>query len=286
MKPIRFLPSEHAPVALGIDQPWTEAARWWSEAELTASGRHALGLILHDLELTPSDEVLVTTSTGLGNVSACVTSTIFNHAKPARVWTPATRAVLVIHEFGIPHPQLPKLATECHSRGIALIEDCAHTLASVGAMGQVGMAGDYALASLPKVCGLPGGGLVRGLRRTRVTDSASRSQNMAITQLRAQLRSHLATLGANAERRRMLAREVTDLLGSTGARAVHNVEPGVVPWFLPVHVADPEAVTARARRDFACECGLWHGSDVVVLPLHERLQPEDVHRYVDLLQEP
>ena len=57
------------------------------------------------------------------NVSSCVTSTVFNHCKPSRVSSANTRAVLVIHEFGVPYPQIAALREFCDSRSIPLIED-------------------------------------------------------------------------------------------------------------------------------------------------------------------
>lgn len=70
---------------------------------------------------------------------------------------PNTRAVVAPHYFGLPQP-MSDLRAWCDRTGIALIEDCAHSLFGIAAERDVGRWGDLAIASLTKFLPLPEGG--------------------------------------------------------------------------------------------------------------------------------
>jgi len=114
------------------------------------SGRRAIAAVLASLALKPADEVYISNSTGQTYISSCVTCTVFNFCQPTRVLTKNTRAILVIHEYGIPHPDLRDLVSEGRERGIPVIEDCAHSMDSTVDGRPIGCFGDYAVYSLSK----------------------------------------------------------------------------------------------------------------------------------------
>lgn len=64
-------------------------------------------------------------------------------------------AVVAVHYFGVPQ-DFRALRTLCDEHGVALVEDCAHTL-----FGPVGGTGDFAIGSLRKFYPLFDGGAVR-----------------------------------------------------------------------------------------------------------------------------
>lgn len=68
-------------------------------------------------------------------------------------------ALLVPHYFGVPR-DLAVIRAFCDVRGIALIEDCAHTFFGLAGDRPVGMWGDAVIASLPKFFPGPDGGLL------------------------------------------------------------------------------------------------------------------------------
>ena len=71
--------------------------------------------------------------------------------------TKRTRAVYVIHHFGIARP-LRALARWCHERSLLLIEDCALALFAQSEDGSVGSAGDASIYSFRKTLPVPDGG--------------------------------------------------------------------------------------------------------------------------------
>lgn len=70
---------------------------------------------------------------------------------------PRTRAILVTHYFGFPQ-RLEAVKALCERHGLALIEDCAHTLFSADGPTPLGLAGDFAVYSLRKTLPLPHAG--------------------------------------------------------------------------------------------------------------------------------
>lgn len=163
------------------------------------NGRSAMAAILQSLGLTPNDEILVTNSFGGTYVSSCVTCTIFNTCKPSRVLTEATRAIFVIHEYGVPHPGIAPLLATARNRRIPLIEDCAHTLDSRHGGIPVGNRGDFAIYSLPKVLPMPTGGILSGPKASQATPWHDAHIS---TQLRNQFFDLLPRLNEYTQRRR------------------------------------------------------------------------------------
>ncbi len=135
---------------------------WAQRRRFTPSGRAALDLVLEDLALRPEDDVLITNSSGQTWISACVTCIVFNYCRPSRVLTDRTRAIVVIHEYGYPHPGLAELLGVARERGIPLIEDCAQSLDSRLDGRPLGSFGDAAIFSLPKVLPVAAGGVLVG----------------------------------------------------------------------------------------------------------------------------
>jgi len=127
------------------------------------NGKKAISVILSALDLQPYDEIYITNSSGQTYISSCVTCTIFNYCQPTRVFTDSTRAILIIHEYGVPHPRTFELIAEGKKREIPVIEDCAHTYDSQADNGQcVGTLGDYTIYSLPKIFPVISGGILSG----------------------------------------------------------------------------------------------------------------------------
>ena len=234
---------------------------------LTSSGRKAIALILEECRLKPSDEVLVVTTFNKPNVSSCVTSTIFNYCKPSRVLSNSTRAVLVIHEFGVPHPQIGELRSLCDAREIPLIEDCAHSVDSRWPDGSiVGSVGDYVIYSLPKIFPIASGGVVFGLGHRPDMDAEERR---IVESFSANLSDFWNLLPLFSARRKRLLRRASSALAD-GLRLVADPSENITPWFLPVLVVEP-ATAMRYLHGQGIECALWHGSNIIVLPLHQYL---------------
>jgi dTDP-4-amino-4,6-dideoxygalactose transaminase len=200
MIPRRRLPLAWADFATAVSAIWLDAATADAEvaafetefaaflgvphALATASGRDALCLIVDALGLAAGDEIVVPAYTlgellpllaerGLQAVPADIEPETFNlsiAAVQSRLG-PATRAILVLHEFGAPC-DVPAIVAMAAARGIAVIEDCAHAPGASIAGRPVGSFGDAALFSLESNKALAAFG--GGVAATRRPDLAAR----------------------------------------------------------------------------------------------------------------
>lgn len=127
----------------------------------TSSGRAALHAALKQMQLAPGSSVLVPSyhcPTMVAPVLQAGLTPMFYPIGPdglplLNAMPPSDRrhhgAMIVAHLFGIPR-SLNKVQEWCWSRGVLLIEDCAHSYFGWAGDRPVGQWGDYATASLTK----------------------------------------------------------------------------------------------------------------------------------------
>ena len=165
-------------------------------AAVVSSGRRGMTLILEHLGVGEGDEVIVPAYTlkdlipliqGLGAAAVpadidAETMNLSAEAVAARL-TPRTRAILALHIFGAPC-EIDRIAALARDRGVALIEDCAHSLGSTVNGRQTGTFGTAAFFSFEttKPLNTFGGGMVlsgdEGLIEAVRAESASGTPNL------------------------------------------------------------------------------------------------------------
>lgn len=168
-------------------------------------GRVALSAILKALGVGPGDEVATQAFTCVAvpeGISACGATPLYIDTEPDGVnmdpvslgerLTPATKAIVVQHTFGIPAELTPimRLAEE---RGVPVVEDCCHTYASTYGGRTVGSFGRAAFYSFewgkPIVCGIGGSavtddpGLHEGIERQWLAMTERRGAGLAKLQV-------------------------------------------------------------------------------------------------------
>lgn len=267
----------------------------------TPRGRDAIVLALQAEGLAPTDHVCVITTSGRGCISPCVRWAL-GRCQWGRQPEERTRAVLLIHEWGVPHPDTEAIASACRRRGWVLIEDCAHAFATALWSGAVGRAGDWATYSMPKFTPLPAGGLLRAppalapsLDRfpalTRAV--AGRERNHEVPHgscLRGpgparapvwpdswerELKLFLAGIADTARERRATWHEIVAAASLLGGSAAVPLPPDAVPWRLPLRVgAIHRLVGALAGRGVAAEAcvHVW----AALVPCDPREAPPEV----------
>lgn len=135
----------------------------------TTSGRAAILLALEVFGIGPGDSVLLPTY----HCPTMVAPTALRGATPMfypidAVGTPNlawletqdlrhVRVMLAAHYFGAPQP-MGSIREWCGSRGIALIEDCAHAMFGLSGKRPIGAWGNIAICSLTKFFPVPEGG--------------------------------------------------------------------------------------------------------------------------------
>lgn len=249
-------------------------------ALFTEDGRTALSFILKHLKLSRKDEVHITTTFDFPNVSSCVTCTVFNYCKPSRVLTKNTRAALVIHEFGVPHPQMKQLQKICRQKNIPLIEDCAHTLNSAIDGKQVGTWGDWVVCSFQKIFPVRHGGIL--LSRNPVKGFPDKQYGLQ-REVSGLISPFINTLQDISKKRRDVYCHLTMEAEKYGLKLLFKARENVTPWFFPVHVPYVH-VMMDAAHQAGVECALWHGTDMVVFPCHQYLAESHIKRIGEVMK--
>ncbi len=252
---IRVLPLDelegHPRPAVGTTE--RDPLSWAPHRRFTPSGRSALDTVLRSLALEPGDDVLITNSSGQTYISPCVTCIVFNHCRPSRVLTDRTRAIVVIHEYGHPHPQLGKLCETARDRGIPLIEDCAYSFDSTLDGVPLGSFGDFAVFSLSKVLPVSAGGVL-------VATDGDLPVASDHAETEAAYREHVPALPEYSRRRRQNYEAVRNRFDELPL--LFDAGPGVTPFF--VGLLTPDAQEIR-RRSSAIEWGSTLRDDLLLV---------------------
>ena len=267
------------------------------EAELTAylgarhclgvaSGTDALELALLAVGCRPGDEIVTAANAGFYASAAALsaglrvryadvdeTTLALSAASVEAALTPATRAVVVTHLYGL-LAEVEAIVALCRGRGVAVVEDCAQAAGARRggrAAGTFGDAGTFSFYPTKNLAALgDGGAIVTGrddvaesVRRLRQYGwegkyrvAAPHGRNSRLDELQAAvLRVRLPRLDAWNERRRAIAsRYRAALPGGTG-RLVGGVGDEYVAHLAVALVEDREGVRARLQ-----EAGI--GTDV------------------------
>lgn len=249
-------------------------------ALFTEDGRTALSFILKHLKLSRKDEVYITTTFDFPNVSSCVTCTVFNYCKPSRMLTKNTRAALVIHEFGVPHPQMKQLQKMCRQRNIPLIEDCAHTLNSSIDGRQVGTWGDWVVCSFQKIFPVSSGGMLLSRKPVKPFPWKWYGLQHEVSGL---ISPYINMLEDISKKRRDVYNHLIMEAEKHGLKPLFKVTENVTPWFFPVHAPDVHAMM-NAAGEAGVECALWHGTDIAVFPCHQYLTENHIKRIGEVMK--
>src|ERR1022692_1606882 len=183
------LPVSPASAALG-----PEAALSYANGVHFLRGRIAMCAILKALGIGRGDEVIIQAftcvavpcpvlATGAEPVFADIDASTFN-LDPSSVEeriTARTRAIVVQHTFGIP-ADMDSILRIARSRGIYVIEDCCHTLASSYRGARVGTLGDAAFSAYrwgkPLVLGIGGTAIIHAEEPRKRMREISRSSRI------------------------------------------------------------------------------------------------------------
>lgn len=215
--------------------------------------------------------VWVTTTTDTHFVSSCVSSAIEQTVLMSRELTEKTGAILVIHEFGFPHPKLAELRKIADDRKIPLIEDCAYAFATDG----TGTTGDYVIHSLTKTFPVQFGGILVGKHFTHeelwkgfgCSDLGKEEYTLRM------LAKWVGNLPSLIQKRRENYAWYESIFGSN--RTFFPLAKGVMPgaYVLRCHDEDRMQDVSTFVQRFGIECGNYWKNSAILLPVHQRLEP-------------
>jgi hypothetical protein len=245
--------------------------------QFTMSGRDALEMVLADIGVTHDDVITIIPSIGNFYVSSCVTKTIEKHCKWSMTIERESRALLVIHEWGVVHRDLPEL----RKYGLPIIEDCAYAFSSRTGSYQSGAIGDYAIYSLGKFFSVNLGGLACGLQQE------GRGVRDDVVQFICSMLYSADSINSIVGKRIDVWKQMSSLFAAIGAPPAYALESGDVPGVFMFQVHDsiePEAVKS-AYGEHGIECSVYYGSRNVFVPCHQGLGRGSVQYIFDVYED-
>jgi DegT/DnrJ/EryC1/StrS aminotransferase family len=232
------------------------------------TGRWLLAGVLASLGLRREDEIAILTTSGETYVSVCVSVTAFNHARISRMVTPATRVVILIHEFGYVLDGAAAWIARWQADGITVIEDCAHVMGLTVDGAPVGGLGDFALYSLPKLIPVDAGGVLRA-RRPLELPALSTAQGEAARRAAEAAATYLPKIGWLNQRRLENAAAIERHLPRRFAR--FRPSRCAIPWLFGFLSPEREAVAAATPE---VEWGSTLRADLLYLSTNPLIAPE------------
>ena len=235
------------------------------------SGRQAIHLALRQLGLAGQDVVSILTTTANLYISGCVTREIESFCRWSRQIEVETKAILVNHEFGIPFENLRAL----RQRHVPIIEDAAHCFASENAEQSVSKVGDFVVYSFPKFFPIQFGGLLVFDQRYPVEETLA---PLAKRYLQKVLSAHIDALAPTCRKRRDNYRGLASRFETIGCSPrfalTERAVPGVFMFKTDEHADLPGLKTFMWEHGI--ECSVFYGEQAFFIPVHERLQPDDL----------
>jgi len=231
---------------------------------LTNSGRSALDLVMTEIGTATSDVVTIFTSLGNNYVSGCVTRTVEKHCRWSMRIEPETKVLLVIHEWGIPHPGMDEIC----AMGLPVIEDCAYSFASRDNGSNLGMRGKYSIYSLPKFFSVNFGGIVCGL-----AGSTSVLHRDYEDYLCRHIENELSHIDVIINKRKSNWNYLKKLFGSVGAQPFFELDQGTVPGVFMFNADSSlnlDSVKA-AYGEHGIESSVFYGTGGYYIPCNQRL---------------
>jgi hypothetical protein len=240
----------------------------------TYNGREAINIALSDLNLKKDDIVTIFTTTGNFYISGCVTREIEKFCRWSRKIEPATRVILVNHEFGYHYGEIASLK----KTGLPIIEDCAQSFFSQDENKTTGAIGDYAIYSFPKMFPLQIGGLLVSNQDCRLA-SSSHLNNNEKRYIKNVISYYIKRSDELIARRKnnydFLAQKFRDLGLVERFTQSDEVVPGVFMFRKGKHLFDLPDLKEYFY-SHGVQCSVFYGEESFFIPVHQALNEHDL----------
>ncbi|MEI6435923.1 MAG: DegT/DnrJ/EryC1/StrS family aminotransferase [Bacteroidota bacterium] len=240
----------------------------------TINGRTAIGLALHQLNLSREDVVAILTTSGNFYISHCVTDEIEKVCGWSRKIDKNTSVILVNHEFGFPFEEIADL----RKYNLPIIEDCAHSFFSMDQKGVTGTVGDFVVFSFPKIFPVQTGGLLVAKNSISVPADYI-CDDLYIRYLKNVLSFHISMKDEIIEKRINNHRFLEKILQPFGVDTRFELKPGIVPGVFLFRSAMPENELKKLKIHFyshGVQCSVFYGEKSFFLPVHQNLALEEM----------
>lgn len=248
----------------------------------TYNGRQALHLALDYYKLEKGDIVTIFTTSGNFYISGCVTAEIEKFCNWSREMTPATKVILVNHEFGYPYTDLAELKNKYK---LPIIEDCAHTFYSEDEKNSIGNIGDFVIYSFPKVFPMQIGGLLA----SNFPGVLKNNNALSVDHLR-----HIKNVCSeyvNKKSEIIKARRTNyiylrERFSELGFKERFHLFEKVVPGVFMFSTKGLNIDLPKLKQyyyDHGVQCSVFYGEDAFFLPVHQHLIKEDMDYFFEVI---
>jgi len=246
----------------------------------TYSGREAIGLALKHLKLVSDDFVTIFTSSGNRYVSKCVTEEVEKICKWSRKMEPLTKAILVIHEFGIPFNEVGSL----RRYGLPIIEDCAYSFFSSDIKNETGNIGEYIIYSFPKMFPIQAGGMFVSKTEIKVSSTIEKPFS---NYLRNVLSNYILKRDLISKSRIRNYEYLKERLKALSFEERFILEPGTVPGVFMFKTGGEIHDLHKLKiylNNSGIECSVFYGEESFFIPVHQNLTEDDLLFFYEVVK--
>lgn len=247
--------------------------------EYVADGRQAINIALQQYNLQPEDVVTIFTSSGNFYISSCVTKEIEKFCQWSREITDQTKLIFVNHEFGYPFKQMEALK---HYK-LPIIEDCCHSFFSTDEGNEIGVTGDFAIYSFPKMFPLQMGGL---LTANRTFTNTTKLNNEKLQYIRNVLSHYIVDEKSIIEKRIEHYNYLKSSLNKHLFEERFALSEGIVPGVFIFRVKGAgNHLPALKDHLYAhgIQCSIFYGEDSFFIPVHQQLSQTDLDYFTAVI---
>ena len=242
---------------------------------ITKNGKEAINLLLSHLQLSREDEVLVVSSLNTKYVSKCVTCSIFNHAKPSKVFSKNTKLIYIIHDHGFPLKSFQKYKALAKTNNIPIVEDCAHSITSKFQKDnntKIGTVGHYTIYSFRKIFPIELGGL--GFSNESEYTNFKQTHNETFNLIIFSLLAHRL----DYHNRRVSHYESLLSLTENSNKVLKIFDENISPYCFSIIHKNPNLFKNAFKKisNDLFECVTWYNLPLVSFPCHQLIPYDEI----------
>jgi len=247
----------------------------------TVNGRKSLEIVLRKYKLNREDVITIITTSNNYYISSCVTNEIEKVCNWNREVIAATKLILVIHEFGYPHPNMQSI----ESFGIPIIEDSCTAFFSQDINRNVGKYGEYSFYSLPKFFPMQLGGILVSNNNEVLGNYLNSDEELAY--ITNSLSHYLNDLDSILEKRRFNFEFSLDLFRQLGFEERFNSNSDVFPYSLLLK-NNSIIKNLDEFKQYLTSNGVqnstFYGEDAFFIPMHQGLSTKEINFIYGLIE--
>ncbi len=247
----------------------------------TSNGRAAINIALQQYNLQPADMVTILTSSGNFYISSCVTKEIEKFCSWSREIQGNTKLIFVNHEFGYPFKNMEALK----QYQLPIIEDCCHSFFSKDDNTAIGITGDFAIYSFPKMFPIQIGGLLT-IKNANLKTGDEKLDETQLRYIKNVLSYHIEQQAFTKTKRIENYNYLKAQLAKLGFEERFKLEKSVVPGVF-LFTIKKESIDLPQFKNYlyaqGIQCSVFYGERSFFIPVHQNLSKPDLDYFINAI---